>query len=209
MKHRILFEKSIYSPLFTSNLVMDEPGRPQEYNQWFDFYFLGKDKFTVYCGLIVTAQKKLWELCEETAFDRIDAMLTEEEHNERRKSPMFVPASFSDTGKATSFVLKRNEKKYENFGNRTYYEMLSHIEKQIIENEYIPVKESFKLDRKFQSSIGVYIVVDAEFITKEVIEKSIARFKEVSYSDWESADPVPYEHLQRIPEMDYYRRIKT
>ncbi|MDO9047136.1 MAG: hypothetical protein Q7U66_05275 [Methylobacter sp.] len=46
-----------YGGMFTSHLVLDEPGRPDLYSQWFDFYFPGQDRFTVWNAEIVTARK--------------------------------------------------------------------------------------------------------------------------------------------------------
>ena len=37
LRQRILQNKNIYGGMFTSHLVLNEPGRPPLYNQWFDF----------------------------------------------------------------------------------------------------------------------------------------------------------------------------
>lgn len=59
LKGRIKRDSDEYGGMFTSHLVLDEPGRPDLYNQWFDFYFPGQDRFTIWNAEIVTARKHL------------------------------------------------------------------------------------------------------------------------------------------------------
>lgn len=80
LKGRIKRDSDQYGGMFTSHLVLDEPGRPDLYNQGFDFYFPGQDRFTFWNAAIVTARKAFWEEVRELAYQRAAAMLTPEEH---------------------------------------------------------------------------------------------------------------------------------
>jgi hypothetical protein len=62
--------------LFTSRLL-HEPGRPDRYNQWFDFYFPGTDRFTIWNASFVTARKAFWDRAHNIAHARVAAMPTQ------------------------------------------------------------------------------------------------------------------------------------
>ena len=57
LKGKIRRDAGQYGGLFTSHLVLSEPGRPDLYCQWFDFYFPGKDRFTLWNAFIKTARQ--------------------------------------------------------------------------------------------------------------------------------------------------------
>jgi len=86
------------------------------YNQWFDFYFPGLDRFTIWNAEIVTARKAFWEAAHELAYQRTNAMLTPEEHS--AESVMgFEPAKFSNTGKVLSYrLIERKKTQYSRNG---------------------------------------------------------------------------------------------
>lgn len=61
-------------------VVLDELGRPNLYNQWFDFYFPGLDRFTIWNAAFRTIRKVLWDAAHELAYQRTAPMLTPKEH---------------------------------------------------------------------------------------------------------------------------------
>ena len=97
LKGRIKRDSDKYGGMFTSHLLLDEPDRPDLYNQWFDFYFLGQDRFIFWNVEIVTARNAFWDAAQELAFQRTTAMLTSEELADDSKLE-FVQADFSSTG---------------------------------------------------------------------------------------------------------------
>lgn len=104
--------------MFTSHLVLDEPGRPDLYNQWFDFYFPGLDRFTI------------WNAVHDLAHQRAAAMLMPEE--QAAESTMeFEPAEFSNTGKVLSYRLIEQQKMpYEKFDGLTFFEQWEKLESE-------------------------------------------------------------------------------
>ena len=61
LKGKMRRDATEYGGRFTSRLVLNEPGRPDLYNQWFDFYFPGTDRFTIWNASFVTARKAFWD----------------------------------------------------------------------------------------------------------------------------------------------------
>ena len=61
LKGKMRRDAAEYGGRFTSHLVLNEPGRPDLYNQWFDFYFPGMDRFTIWNAEIVTARQAFWD----------------------------------------------------------------------------------------------------------------------------------------------------
>ena len=52
LRQKIRNDTSIYGGEFTSDHVLNEPGRPALYNQWADAYFLGSDGLTIWTSHI-------------------------------------------------------------------------------------------------------------------------------------------------------------
>lgn len=82
LKGKMRRDATEYGGRFTSRLVLNEPGRPDLYNQWFDFYFPGTDRFTIWNASFVTARKAFWDKAHDIAHTRVAAMLTPEEREE-------------------------------------------------------------------------------------------------------------------------------
>lgn len=64
LKGEIKRETESYGGMFTSPLVLDESRE----SQWFDFYFLGLDKFTIWNATIITAKQALQDAAEDMAY---------------------------------------------------------------------------------------------------------------------------------------------
>lgn len=202
LKGKIRRNAGEYGGRFTSPLVLNEPGRPDLYNQWFDFYFVGKDRFTLWNASIVTARKAFWDEAHNLAHTRVAAMLTPEELAEESKME-FVPAERSSTGKILTYQLAERKKMiFEQFGGLTFREQWKKVESEIVRNEPPSIHESFKLDRAYVYGIGLHIVLDAEIINQASIESAIDRFLAVGESDWQAALPVPRERLPTVSEQE-------
>lgn len=79
LRWRILCDTPRYGGIFTSHQTLDEPGRPDIYNQWFDFLFLSMDGHTIWNAEIITGQMAFWDRLSELAWEQTQSLLTEDE----------------------------------------------------------------------------------------------------------------------------------
>lgn len=187
--------------VFTSHLVLNEPGRPALYNQWFDFFFLGQRKFTIWNAFIFTAQAAFWDAVKGLASERARKMLSSAEREKEFKFEM-EPSKFDAWGKPLSYNMIVRDYTYPHFNGMTYRDYCRQLEREIITTKPPAIHESFKLDHGYEYGIGLHIVVDAEEITQSVIEQAILRFKELGETAWQAATPVPSEQLPLKTEHD-------
>lgn len=204
LRGRIRRDAGDYGGRFTSHLVLDESERPDIYKQWFDFYFVGKDRFTIWNAEIVTVRRAFWDAANSLAYERADALRTQEER-EADSRLEFEPASRSRTGKVLTYqMVKREPIRYEQFDGMTFFEKWEALEAEIVRNEPPTVFESFSLDRSYAYGIGLRIVLDAEVIDQAAIERAIDRFQAVGETDWRAAEPVPRERLPNVSEHEAF-----
>lgn len=196
LKGRIKRDAGEYGGLFTSHLILDEPDRPDLYNQWFDFIFLGQDRFTIWNAVIITARQSAWYAAHGLAYKRMKSMMTPEEKSAWENLPMFGPSEVSSTGKVLSYTLtKQKEMRFKSFGDLSFYEQWEKLESEIIRDEPPTIYESFRLDRSYAYGIGLHIVLDVDVIDRVTIEQAIAKFREIGETDWQATNPVPRERL--------------
>ena len=207
LQQRILQNKAMYGGMFTSRLVLNEPGRPPLYNQWFDFFFLGQDKFTIWNAFILSAQAAFWDEIKDLAMDRATKMLSPEEQK-KEFAIETEPAEFDAWGKPLTYNMIFRDYTSPQFNGMTYRDYCRQLEREIITTEPPAIHESFKLDPGYEYGIGLHIVVDAEEITQSVIEQAILRFKELGETDWQAATPVPRERLPLKTEHDSWAEIE-
>lgn len=208
LKGKMRRDAAEYGGTFTSHLVLSEPGRPDIYNQWFDFYFPGKDRFTLWNASIRTAKMAFWDAAHDLAYQRTAAMLTPEENEEDSKME-FEPASKSSTGKILTYTLVEKEKvRYDKMGGLTFHEHWEKLDFEIVRNEPPIVYESFKLDKSYVYGIGLHIVLDVEVIDRAAIEAAIGKFQELGETGWQSTIPVPRERLPMVSEKEALAEAK-
>lgn len=196
LKGRIKRDSNEYGGMFTSHLVLDEPDRPDVYNQWFDFLFIGQDRFTIWNAAIITAQQAAWDAAHGLAYERMMAMMTPEEKSAWNSLELFEPAEVSSTGKVLSYTLtKRKAMRFKSFGELSFFEQWEKLESEIIRDEPPTIYESFRLDRSYAYGIGLHIVLDVDVINRAAIEQAITRFRVIGETDWQAANPVPHERL--------------
>lgn len=200
LKSRMRRDAAQYGGRFTSRLVLHEPGRPDLYNQWFDFYFPGTDRFTIWNASLVTARKAFWDKTHEIAHAQAAAMLTQQELQEESTLEL-VPAQRTATGKILTYELAHHpEARYAQFGGLTLDEQGQKLESQIIRNEPPEIYESFELECGYAYGRGVKMVLDREVIDQEAIEEAIDRFLGIGQTDWMSPEPVPRHRLPYVSE---------
>lgn len=202
LKGKMRRNAAVYGGKFSSPLVLDEPGRPDLYNQWFIAYFPGTDRFTLWNANISTARRAFWEAAHAMAFERAaDALALQEMELESRME--FEPAEKSSTGKVLTWTLvDREPVRYAQFGGLTFSEQAAKLEAQIIRDAPPIIHESFTLDRGYAYGIGVHIVLDVDVINKAAIECAIDRFLAEGETDWASNAPIPRERLPVITETE-------
>lgn len=198
-----------YGGRFTSHLVLDEPDRPDLYNQWFDFYFPGRDKFTIWNASIITAKKDFWAKVSDLAYARASAMLSPQEMAEDSKLD-FEPADRSSTGKILTYKLReRRTMRFEQFGGLTFMEYWDKLQAEIARNEPPQVFESFKTDRGYRYGIGLHIVVDTQVINRASIEAAMDRFFALGEVDWTASEPVARDRLPAESQREAFDSLRV
>ncbi|MDP3840864.1 MAG: hypothetical protein Q8Q54_18265 [Methylococcales bacterium] len=191
MKGEIKREVAHYGGLFTSPLILDESHE----SQWFDFYFLGLDKFTLWNATIITSMVALQDAAHDLAYKQTVEMMTAEELAAECKME-FVPADPSSTGKVLTYRMVEQEKKrYDQFGGLTFSEQLGQLEAKIINEEPPAIYEYFQTDLSYRYGIGLHIVIDAEVINRTVIEQTIIKFRELGEQNWQAEYSVSKERI--------------
>lgn len=209
LKGKMRRETAEYGGRFTSRLVLNEPGRPDLYNQWFDFYFPGTNRFTIWSAHFVTARKAYWEEVQDLAHTRVDSMLTKEQRDENSNWKL-EPAQRSSTGKILTYRLaQREQMRFEQFGGLTFSEQWRKLESEIARNEPPVIHESFKLDRSYAYGIGLKIVLDVDVVNQASIESAIDRFFSAGETDWISPGPVPRDRLPVVSEYEALMALKS
>jgi hypothetical protein len=182
-----------------------EEDRSDLYNQWFDFYFLGRDRYTIWNASICTARLAFWDAVGDLALDRTLAKLTPEEREEGNKFER-VLSCYKD-GRRYYTLKKNSSRTYDKLNGLSFKEYWEKLENEIVHIEPPVIYESFILDTSYRYGIGLYIVIDAESINRMVIEQAIDRFYEIGEKKWQAADPVPREKLPYESERESYAKV--
>jgi hypothetical protein len=186
LKGEIKREAAQYGGMFTSPLILDESHE----SQWFDFYFLGLDKFTLWNATITTTKLALQDAAHDLAYNQTVEMMTAEELGAECKME-FVPADRSKTGKILTYrMIEQEKKRYEQFGGLTFFEQLEKLEAKIIAESPPAIYEYFQTDLSYRYGIGLHIVIDAEVINRTVIERTIVKFRELGEQNWQAKNSV-------------------
>lgn len=202
LKRKMRREAGEYGGRFSSHLVLNEPGRPDRYNQWMDIYFPGTNRFTIWNAEIVTARRAFWDAVHHEACSRAYAKLGDAEMSREARLEV-EPAGYSRTGKVVSYRLVRREPvRYAQFDGRTLSEQIELLETQITRDEPPVIHESFKIDKGYIYGVGLKIVLDVDVINQASIEVSIDRFFAVGEVEWASPDPVPRDRLPWVSERE-------
>jgi len=196
LRWKIRRDTPTYGGLFTSDLVLDEPGRPDAYRQWFDVLFLGLDGRSIWNATIITGGLTLWERIQELASEQTRLRLTEAEL-EAEYRWTFAPPHYVGRQKFYH-VIRPKPRRYAALDGLTIREHEEKITSEILRNTPPDIHESFRLDRSYRYGIGLEIVVNSPIVDQTVIERCIRRFQELGETDWQSSDPISRDQLDPV-----------
>lgn len=208
LKADILRTRNLYGGRFTSHLWLEEPGENPACSQWFDFLFLGSDKYTIWNAYICTARVAFWDKVGDLARERAWELLSPEEQEEESRLD-FEPASYDVWGRVKTYTLVDHHQPRPQFGGLMYRDYCEQLEREIIEREPPVVYESFELDRSYAYGTGLYIVADEDGIDRAAIERAIDKFMEVGQTNWRAPNPVPRERLPYVGHTDALKEGKV
>lgn len=185
-----------YGHNFTSHLVLNEPGRPSIFNQWFDFYFLGLDGVTIWNTVLYTANNAYWDAIRDLAFEESYRICPENE-DDTDLDTLFIPVYDKVTGKKLHYIMREPAVKPA-LNDRTRFQFVEDYSSKLIHEDMgdtAPVFESFRIDTSYRYGIGLYAVVDAPEINAETIEAMIAKFRSIGEQSWKNPIPVDRSRL--------------
>ncbi|MCJ1901623.1 hypothetical protein MR829_14720 [Paracoccus versutus] len=193
LRWKILRDTPVYGGLFTSHLVLDEPGRPDAYRQWFDVLFPGLDGRSIWNATVITGNLRFWERIQDLASEQTRSRLTDAELEEEYRWK-FSPAFY--VGRQKFYRMIRSEPRHHAaLDGLTLREYEERTASEILHNTPPEIHESFRLDHSYRYGIGLEIVTDSPIVDRAAIERSIRRFRELGETDWQSPDPIPRDHL--------------
>lgn len=139
---------------------------------WADAYFVGRDKFTLWNAIFVTVIQQIDDERSSTAFDRVYALLTEEERAENFRMN-FGPRQADGCRE----LLFGEPMKFDKFEGRTFREEVERIE-QMTEPTG---RERVKFLPKYRYGYGVEICLDVPKLTPQIIEDFIDGWDEKEF----------------------------
>ncbi len=193
LRTKIRSGKSRYGEHFTSHCVLNEPGRPALYNQWFDFYFLSLDGHTIWNAVLYTASNLYWDKIAELAREKAESLAPSPDFDLKT---WLIP-EYDAHGRLKGYSM-REEEPEDVFGGKTRCEFRREYASNIIQRDtgdMAPIFESFEIREGYRYGVGLFVVVDAPYIDAGVIEAAIARFRALGEKEWKSTTPVPRTKL--------------
>ncbi|WP_323032382.1 hypothetical protein [Paracoccus sp. (in: a-proteobacteria)] len=159
LRWKILRDTPTYGGLFTSDVVLDEPGRPDAYRQWFDVLFLGLDGRRIWNATITTGGLALWERIQDLASEQTRARLTEMELEEEARWK-FAPAHYVGPQKFYR-VIRPEPRRHDALDGLTIREHQERVASEILHDTPPQIHKSFRLDRSYRYGIGLEIIVNS------------------------------------------------
>jgi len=196
LRNKIKQRAQDYGQNFTSHLVLNEPGRPSIFNQWFDFYFLGLDGVTIWNTVLYTASEAYWNAIKDLAFEE-SYRICPENKDDTDLGRLFIPVYDEVTGKKLHYIMREPAVKPA-LGSRTRSQFVEDYGSKLIHEDTgdtAPVFESFTIDASYRYGIGLVAIVDALEINAETIESMIEKFRSIGEQNWKNPTPVDRSRL--------------
>lgn len=116
-------------------------------------------------------------------------MLSEQERENEFK--INTCPNFNAQGDITSHTLVHNEAcKYDFFGGLTFFEFIDKREIEIVINEPPAIYRGYDFLPNYTYGLGLRMVVDAPYLSQQVIEDAIADFRERGEREWHSSEAI-------------------
>ncbi|WP_374337654.1 hypothetical protein [Leeia sp.] len=200
LKNRMRRYAADYGGRFDSLFALDEPEPAAAGCSWFDFYFPGSNRFTLWNTSLVTARAAFQEEAGRLAREQAYAALTAAER-EAEQQIEFIPALFSDTGKVWAYeAVSPPEPHYARFEGRTLHQQMMKLKADILLHTPPVIHECFQIQPGYRYGVGLKMVLDVDVIDRAVVEYAIDRFLAVGECNWRSAQPVPLDRLRALDE---------
>ncbi|WP_205882018.1 hypothetical protein [Leeia aquatica] len=200
LKNRMRRYAADYGGRFDSLFALDDPEPAAAGCNWFDFYFPGSNRFTLWNASLVTARVAFQDEAGRLAREQAHAALTAVEREAERQIE-FIPALFSDTGKVWAYeAVSPPEPHYARFEGRTLHQQITKLKVDILHHTPPVIHERFQILPGYRYGVGLNMVLDVEVIDRTVVEYAIDRFLAVGECNWQSAQPVPLDRLRPLHE---------
>jgi len=189
LREEIERDSDIYGGLFTSDEDLYDPEEfglvdPWYCNQSFDFVFVGKHPDEEWYANIYTAKHEFWDKVYSLAFEQATALLSPEEREKEFK--------FKFKQKVCGYIrVPKDPIYYPQFDGLTFAQYREQLIRKIITSEPPEIYEYFELN----GGSALSIVIDAQYLTYSLIDKTIDRFLALGQKSWKSEIPVAREHL--------------
>jgi len=164
---------------------------PDHIWDWSDIYFTGLDPADFWNAEIITAQVAFRDACHSRAFDEACEMLSEQERENEFK--INTCPNYNSQGKIISHTLVHREAcKYDVFDGLTFFGFVEKRELEIVINDPPAIHCGYKFLPDYVYGLGLRMVIDAPYLSQQIIEDAIADFRERSEHEWHSAEAVSF-----------------
>lgn len=196
LRWKILRESPEKGGMFSSFMLPGKLNGQDTPDQWYDFEFLGRDGHSIFNATILTAQQAVRDEVCDLAWHRARAMLTE--HEREYEFHLRFERRYDSNGEKFYGAVWPEPRYYEVFGGLTFREYWVRSQAEILKNDPPAIHESYHLDQSYCYGIGLEMVVEAQGITQDIIERAIQHFREIGEQNWRNPQPVPREHLNLL-----------
>jgi hypothetical protein len=209
LKNKIKNCKENCSSKFYTHLMLAEPDRNPEFNQWFDIYFPSKKrKDIIWNACITTTRQELWDTVSNMAFEEESNILTLEERINSIKM-VSKPASYDKKGKILTYSVEFITPTFEKLGGLTSIEYRENLEREIISTKPPKVYEYFKIQKNYAYGIGLHMVIDVPYLTKENMEEAVEKFFSIGERNWISKTSASEDNLIFQIKKDYFGKFSN
>ncbi|EGG9814466.1 hypothetical protein ID007_004327 [Salmonella enterica] len=189
-KNQIRRESARCSPLFWD--MADIDAAMSVGWQWSDIVFLGSEPDVYWNATIETCGCALSESQADIAFSEAWNMLTREE--KAAETNFETEPQHNAQGKVISHRMIRPEKPaYEKFGGLTFHDYINKRQAEIASGSKPAVYASYRIIPGYGGGIGLSMIVDAEYLTREIVENAIRDFLARGENNWISDTPAVHD----------------
>ncbi len=171
------------SALFDSHHLLIDPDEPQRVHEWVDIVFPGLDRFTIWNAEFITTHLAKLDAASNAAHEQTTAQLAQMglAYEPSWTSHLIPPKR---PGEMRMYRMEfAPELRYDALGGQTYREACDALQMKLMQTLPTP-PERFEIDRGYAYGIGLHAVVNVATLDTAAIEQTIARFRALGESDW-------------------------